>query len=38
MNQAEYKTMLNNTLRFHKVNKDKKNIKRVEETLRSLKC
>ena len=38
MNQAEYKTMLENALRFHKLSKDKKNIKRVEETLRSLKC
>ena len=38
MNPAEYKTMLENALRFHKLNKDKKNVKRVTELLRSLKC
>jgi len=37
MTNEEYKKMLENALRFHKLNKDKKNIKRVEEMLRSLK-
>ena len=37
MTTDEYKTMLENALRFHKLSKDKKNIKRVTELIRSLK-